>query len=81
LERLRAGAVALGGEPLDLADVAHAFDVLPRARMAVLLWRSDEDFPARASILFDAAASHYLPTEDLAGLADVLARRLVAIKT
>ncbi len=80
LGRFRAAAAALGGESLDLADAAYAFEVFPRLRVAVLLWAGDDEFPARASTVFDAAAGHYLPTEDLAGIGGLLAQRLVALK-
>jgi hypothetical protein len=78
IERFRAAASALGGEALDLADAAYAFTALPRLRVAALLWLGDEDFPGQASIVFDAAAPHYLPAEDLAGLGGLLAHRLLA---
>lgn len=80
LGRFRAAAAALDGEPLDLADAAYAFRVLPRLRVAVLLWAGDDEFPAQASVVFDAAAGHYLPAEDLAGLGGLLAGRLIAAK-
>lgn len=80
LGRFRAAAAALDGEPLALGDAAYAFQVLPRLRVAVILWAGDDEFPAQASMLFDAAAGHYLPAEDLAGLGGLLARRLVAPK-
>ncbi len=78
LVRFNAAASAIGGEPLAMADAAYAFRALPRLSLAALLWLGDDDFPTRASIVFDAAAAHYLPAEDLAGLGGVLARRLVA---
>lgn len=77
LTAFRAAAAALGGEPLDLADASVAFRALPRLRLAVLLWLGDEDMPGEARLVFDAAAGHYLPAEDLAGLGEVLARRLL----
>jgi hypothetical protein len=40
------------------------------------MWAGDDEFPAQASVVFDAAAGHYLPAEDLAGLGGLLARRL-----
>ena len=77
LEVFRVAAAAAGGLPLDLADAAFAFQALPRLALAVLVWDGDEEFPAQASVVFDAAAGHYLPAEDLAGLGGLLARRLI----
>lgn len=74
----RAAAKSMGGERLDLADAGFAFSALPRLRVAVLLWEGDEDFAAEARIVFDASAGHYLPAEDLEGVAETISRRLVA---
>jgi hypothetical protein len=60
-----------------LASQAYSFLPLPRVRLAIALWAGDEDFPARASVLFDAAASHYMTTDGLALLGAGLARRLL----
>ncbi len=73
---LKAGPV-VGGQPLDLADASFRFQALPRLPIAVLLWEGDDEFPGQIRILFDAGAPHYLPTEDLSGLGDWLAHRLV----
>jgi Domain of unknown function (DUF3786) len=78
LEAFRGAAAAAGGLPLELADAAFAFQVLPRLALAVLVWAGDEEFSAQASLVFDAAAGHYLPAEDLAGLGGLLARRLTS---
>jgi Domain of unknown function (DUF3786) len=78
LEAFRAAAVAAGGLPLELADAAFAFQALPRLALAVLVWAGDDEFPAQASVVFEAAAGHYLPAEDLAGLGGLLARRLIS---
>ncbi len=77
LAAFRAAAAGLGGQPLDLADASFRFQALPRLALAALLWEGDEEFPARAHILFDEHAGHYLPTEDLSGLGDWLAHRLI----
>jgi len=61
--------------PLDLADASFRFQALPRLAVAVLLWSGDESFPD-STHLFDAAAGHYLPTEELSGIGDWLAHRL-----
>jgi hypothetical protein len=76
LEGFKRAALALGGEPLDLGDAAFSFRVLPRIRMAVVYWRGDEEFPPRATVLFDASASRYLPTEGLAILGRWLCAKL-----
>jgi hypothetical protein len=78
LARLHAAAAAAAGLPLDLADAAFSFQALPRLALAVLVWGGDEEFPAQASVVFDANAGHCLPAEDLAGLGGLLARRLIS---
>jgi len=81
----RRAAAALGGTTLDAApggglappDAFFRFQALPRLAVAVQLWEGDEEFPGRVSVLFDAHAGHYLPTEDLSGIGDWLAHKLV----
>jgi hypothetical protein len=77
-EALAAAAEPLAGERLALADVAFRFQALPRVAVAALVWAGDEEFPGSATVLFDGAAGHYLPPEDLAGLGGLLAQRLIA---
>ena len=72
-----AAARALAGERLSFGDASFLFRLLPRVWLAVVLNLADEEFPANANVLFDAAVSHYLPTEDLAVLGGMLAGRLV----
>ena len=68
---------ALGGERLTFGDASFLFRLFPRVWLAVVLYLADDEFPASANVLFDAAVSHYLPTEDLAVLGGMLAGRLV----
>jgi len=70
----------LGGMKLDLGDAAFAFDALPRVRVAAVYYAGDEDFPATANVLFDESASHYLPTDALAGVGSALVDRLTGAK-
>jgi hypothetical protein len=72
-----AAAEAVGGERLAFGDVSYMFRLLPRIRMAVILYVGDEEFGPRVNVLFDSAASHYLPIEDLAVLGGMLATRLI----
>jgi hypothetical protein len=66
----------LAGERLRFGDAAFCFRALPRLWLAVVLYLADDEFPASVNVLFDAAANHYLPTEDLAVLGGILAGRL-----
>ncbi len=66
----------LGGVRLSLGDSSFAFDALPRVRVAAIYHAGDEDFAATANVLFDAAASHYLPTDALSGIGSALVDRL-----
>ncbi len=69
----RLEGVALNGLP----GVAYAFLPLPRIRLASILYPGDEEFAARASVLFDAAASHYMTTDGLALLGAGLVGRML----
>lgn len=77
VEGFGAACQALGGERLDLGEAGFALRVLPRIALAAIYWLGDEDFPSRASILFDANASHYMSTEGLAVLGSHLAARIL----
>jgi hypothetical protein len=68
----------LDGIKLALGDAAFAFNALPRVRVAAVYYAGDEDFPATANVLFDESASHYLPTDGLAGVGSALVDRLLA---
>ncbi len=71
-------AQALGGTSLSgLPGLAYAFQPLPRIRLATVLYPGDEEFPARGIVLFDAAASHYMPTDGLALLGSGIVSRLI----
>jgi len=79
----RAEAYTLAAHALDgmvlsaLPGMAFAFQPLPRIRLAAILYPGDEEFPARGSVLFDAAASHYMTTDGLALLGAGLVGRLI----
>ncbi len=68
---------ALHGTPHPLGDAAYAFQALPNVPLLAVYWQGDEDFPAACQVLFDAAASHYLPTDAYAILGSTLTRMLI----
>jgi hypothetical protein len=86
LQAFQTAALSQGGEALPPgihgmagAD-AYRFWALPRVPLLAVAWPGDEDFASTYQILFDAAASHYLPTDVCALLGGTLARRLIAQK-
>ncbi len=82
VKKFRQAAEALGGTSLGLGSAAYAFQVLPHLRLAVVYWEGEDEegFPPRANVLFDAAASRYLPTDGLAILGRLLCAKLIKLK-
>ncbi|MCG8566705.1 MAG: DUF3786 domain-containing protein [Desulfobacterales bacterium] len=76
LDGFRARCGQLGGTPLDMADAAFAFEVLPRIPVAALYWVGDEDFPCQARLLFDKGIGHHLPLDIIFALAVLVCRTL-----
>jgi hypothetical protein len=58
-------AQVLGGEKTPFGDHSVQLPILPHLPITYVLWEADDEFPARATVLFDATAPFYLPTEDL----------------
>ncbi len=73
-------ATSLGGTPFPLGSASFTFKVLPLVSLLVVFWQGDEDFPSSFQILFDASASHYLPTDAYAILGSMLTSRLIKAK-
>lgn len=73
------GAVErVGGESLQgLADRAWRIPALPRVPVALLWWNADDEFDARAELLFDSTASHHLTTDGCAVLGSWLTSLLI----
>jgi hypothetical protein len=70
---------AVGGVSTDVGDAGYEFRVLPSVWLAVIYWAGDDEFPARAYALFDAAAGNYLSTDGLAILGSHLVSQLLAV--
>jgi len=77
VEKFRSAAMGLKGSKLTFGDASFEFVALPRILVAAVYWLGDEDFASNAGILFDAAASHYLPTDAVGALGSQLVSRLI----
>jgi hypothetical protein len=71
------GGVSVPTGPDCPADAASRFRVLPRIDVLILLWAADDEFPARASILFDSTIADRLALDGVLLLAMVLVLELI----
>ena len=70
----------LGGQKADYGDAAVTINAFPHVTITIILWRGDDEFPARGDVLFDATIAQYLPTEDVTVLCETIAWKLVGLK-
>ena len=76
-EAFERAAAALGGTPWPSARRAFVLPALPRVPMLAQFWERDEEFPARASFLFDSTAGEHLMVDAILALSAIVAKRLV----
>lgn len=76
-EDLRRAAEHVGGIPLPWSDAGFSLLALPRVPLAFVYWLGEEGIPTKAQVLFDKVASHYMPTDALAGLGAQLIHRVI----
>ena len=53
----------LGGEQLEHGDASMRLHAFPRVPVTFILWRGDDEFPARADMFFDSTCEQHLPTD------------------
>ena len=61
----------------DFGDSSIELLALPRIPITIVLWAGNDEFPARASMLFDKTAAEHLPLDALWTLANVSAKALI----
>jgi hypothetical protein len=81
IDAFRRSCRRLGWHEEDLGDSSFSFDILPKIRGLVVLHAGDEEFPPEANILFDDGIVNFLPLEDVAVLAGLIATRLAKTTT
>ena len=67
----------LGGKHEMFADSSYSFAFLPRIPVGVLLWLKDDEFEARAGMLFDRNAELHLPADALLAILVVMKNQLL----
>ena len=76
-ERLYEVSEQFGAKRCEFGDASIELYVLPRIPLKIIIWRSDEEFDARASILFDQTAASHLPLDTLGALVNLTVEALV----
>ena len=79
LAGINRAAQKLGMQEIENGDAGFEFRVLPGVSLQLILWASDDEFPAEANILFDKNIGHILAPEDVAWLAGMVVYRLMAL--
>jgi len=73
---INAGA-NLGGHKAGYGDVSITINALPRVPITFVLWRGDDEFSPRGSIIFDSSISDFLPTEDIRDICVSILSKLI----
>ncbi len=54
-----------GAEIVQYGDAAVRLFPLPRVPVTIILWLEDEEFPARANLLFDSTVDYQISLSDI----------------
>jgi len=68
---------ALGGRRVQYGDGAIELQLLPRIPITIIVWAEDEEFPARASILFDQTAADHIALDALQAAVNLVVKALI----
>lgn len=72
--QIKSAIKALGGRIVPgKGDICAYFPCLPRFAISLYLWFADDELKGSVNMLYQSNGSHYLHTEDVAVLADLLA--------
>jgi hypothetical protein len=77
LKGFKEAAGFLGGEGQSLADAAYRIPAFPKAPLYYLLWKGDEEFEPRISVLFDRSIESHLPADAIWGLVALVSEALL----
>ncbi|MGN1026478.1 MAG: DUF3786 domain-containing protein [Faecousia sp.] len=78
MDRFEGACRSLGGTPVPMGDMGFAIELFDGLKIAVALWREDEDFPAALRYYWDENALMYIRYETMYYAVDLLRSRLKA---
>ena len=67
----------LNAEPCEYGDASLSLGILPNVPVVLVVWGRDDEFEARASILFDETASRQLPLDALLAGVQLAVKKLI----
>jgi hypothetical protein len=76
-ERLHEVAPQFDAKRCDFGDASIELTVLPRIPLTIVVWRADDEFAARASILFDQTVGSQLPLDALGAAVNLVVEAIV----
>lgn len=74
---LREAGARLNAEPCEYGDASVSIRILPNVPVVFVIWGRDDEFEARASILFDETASRQLPLDALLAGVQLAVKKLI----
>jgi hypothetical protein len=76
---LEGAARKLGASKCDYGDAAITLAALPQVPLTFIVWAGDDEFEARASVLFDETAAEHLPLDALLAAVKIAVNRIVEV--
>jgi len=79
LKSFRQSAEYLEGETRDMADAAYRLSPFPRIHLYYLLWKGDEEFEPRLTVLFDRSIENVLAADAIWALVNRVSTALLDV--
>lgn len=79
-EGLEKACARVGGERINMGDIAFRFQAFFKVPITYIFWKGDEEFPAALQVLFDSSVKENLPLEDIVFLAEMLSWKIARFK-
>lgn len=67
----------LGGQKSTYGDASVAVNAFPMARIYFIIWKGDDEVPHGGNILFDGNIRHYMASEDVCVLTEIIVWQFV----
>lgn len=77
LSAFQKACLSCGGKRVDGGDIAFELPMFPRLPVRIILWKEDEEFPARICFLFDQTADKHLRLDALWSVGKAIEKALL----